>query len=97
MSPENCGNLTSAKRTSAKRTSAKGTSAKRTPGKRTSAKFKTLPKLKKLKKVANFAEIEEVIICFYEVLVMNFDSIFLNFFIFRVLRFLQNEKQTVEK
>ena len=58
MSPENCGNLTSAKRTSAKRTSAK----------RTSAKFGTLPKLKvpnfaeveEVKKVLNFAEVEEV-------------------------------------
>ncbi|MFN4075764.1 MAG: hypothetical protein ACK4HC_07680, partial [Cloacibacterium sp.] len=42
LSPENCGNLTSAKRTS---------------GKRTSAKFETLPKLKK---APNFAKIEEV-------------------------------------
>ena len=32
----------------------------RTSGTRTSAKFKTLPKLKKLKKVPNFAEVEEV-------------------------------------
>ena len=66
-------------------------------GKENFGKVLNFAEVEKLKNVLNFAEVEKVIICFYEVLVMIFDSIFLNFFIFCVLRFLQNEKQTVEK